>query len=382
MANLPAELIGLLIDKLHYFEDRLTLEACGLVCKAWLYSSRARVFADVYLHKDNITSFCDIAESSILPIMEFVRNMTLEYIEDPSLSALHRVRSLFWDEAGTAISDLNDDIQRLGPFPAVKFLRLEMSSEMLDRHSVFFGKIFPNLWTLDIDAVNTGSMGSILRAIASFPSLNSLKIRDLDHKYTITDPISPAYQFPPGLRAVDISARDVDDFFRWLLSLDTVPIFPSVSTWNAWPDENSQLGKYLCRIGPGLRHLCLDSYMCETEKQYVTDPVAFSHCTGLRSLKVSAEHEEVSRILLKILPLLHSSELASITLENSAFHEASPSNVTLDRWHKIDGLLGGENFVGLKTFRIIGDGWTGGCGVDSAAEQMPSSVARGILQLD
>ncbi|KAJ7464625.1 hypothetical protein FB451DRAFT_1264095 [Mycena latifolia] len=361
MANLPAELVDLLLDEFHYFEDRLILEACGLVCKLWLHASRERVFADIYLHKDNLASFCDIVDSAVPlpPITDFVRRLTLEYSEDPSLGTLYR---------------------RLVPFPGVKFLTLEMTSEMLDRHSNFFGITFPNLSTLDIAGADTGSMASIFDTAASFPSVNALKIRDLDHRQMYTHSVPPTYRFPVGLRAIDLAASDVDNFFRAVLALDTVPAFSSVSTWNAWPDENSELGKYLGQVGPGVHHLCLDSFMCETGKEFATDPSALCNCTGLKSLKISADNEEAPRILLKVLPHLRSSELVSIALENSAYHDTSPSSASLGLWHRIDESLAREQFAGLNALIIIGCGWTGWSGEDSA-EHMPSLVAREILQL-
>lgn len=261
--NLPPEIVDLILGQLHYFEDRLTLETCGLVCRSWLHPSRTRVFADIYLHQDNIASFCDVAQdSAVFPIAACIRRLTLEYIEDTPSGALHGVRSLFPDAAR---SELDDDLERLGPFIGVQTLRLEMSSDVLDRHAVFLGTICPNISTLDIEAANTGALGAVLRAVAAFPSTHTLKIRDLDHCPASTHPLSPAYRFPAGLRAVDLAAHDVDNFFRGVLALEPVPVFSSVSTWNAWPDAHSQLGAYLRRVGPHVRHLCLDSYVYDLE---------------------------------------------------------------------------------------------------------------------
>ncbi|KAJ7625594.1 hypothetical protein FB45DRAFT_1060267 [Roridomyces roridus] len=292
-SDLPPELVELIFDHFHPFEDRQTLQACSLVCKSWLAASRVPLFADISLHQDNIASFCHVAQSSrLVPIQTCIRRLTLEYIED-----LPRPASVC---TNFEARDSLEDLQRLGPFPGVKILRLEMSGTVLDRHAVVLGMICPNLSTLDIDAVNSGALSAVLRAVAAFPSADTLRLRRL---------LLPT---KPRRGAVPDTV-----FFRGVLALDALPKFSSLCAWNAWPHARSALGDYLRRAGTHIQHICLDAYLQDVSNNslYAKEPIAIAHCTGLQSLRISAEN--LPHIALRILPLLAAPSLSVISLEDS-----------------------------------------------------------------
>jgi hypothetical protein len=95
-----------------------------------------------------------------------------------------------------------------------------------------------------------------MSAVSSFRMLRSLGLHWVELS---GDDLPGAYRFPPECRALSLdlfSAHDVESFFQAILSLDTLPIFSSLSLRGARPnEEEDSFGKYLRRAGNDLHHL-------------------------------------------------------------------------------------------------------------------------------
>ncbi|KAJ7115034.1 hypothetical protein C8R44DRAFT_881067 [Mycena epipterygia] len=71
--DVPLELHDLIIDHLH--GQKRDLGTCGLLCKAWLPSSRRHLFASVTLHKNNWPEFFRLLESPLATFTEFINSL-------------------------------------------------------------------------------------------------------------------------------------------------------------------------------------------------------------------------------------------------------------------------------------------------------------------
>ncbi|KAJ7877646.1 hypothetical protein B0H13DRAFT_1535416, partial [Mycena leptocephala] len=72
------ELFDEIID--HCYEGpggAAAVNTCGFVCKRWLPRSRFHLFSRIILDADNLPLFIDIVDTSSLPILSFVRHLTL-----------------------------------------------------------------------------------------------------------------------------------------------------------------------------------------------------------------------------------------------------------------------------------------------------------------
>ncbi|KAJ6597282.1 hypothetical protein DFH09DRAFT_1072165 [Mycena vulgaris] len=239
-------------------------------------------------------------------------------------------------------------------------------------------------------------MRTVLDVVSSFSSLQNLEIHWVNDDFFNVYPFPPDYVFSPRLRAVAIAGY-IQDFFLQILSLNTIPLFSSI-TWgqfSAWPGEDTPIGKYFSRAGAALHHLRLHPGF-KQPFNFASEPSPLRHCTGLRSLYIghigTSRHNNPHAILLAALPYFRAPELASITL-SAPYGTVSPAVDTVpaadaavvcpadtDTWRAIDKALAGDMFAGLEALNVMcgGNAWLkrhlAGC--------MPLCAARGILVVD
>jgi hypothetical protein len=82
MDRLAQELIDQIVDCC-YLADPNAVKPCGLVCRRWLHRSRYHLFSTVYLTPENLHLFLDLVDTSCHPILSFIRELQLDYLDTP-----------------------------------------------------------------------------------------------------------------------------------------------------------------------------------------------------------------------------------------------------------------------------------------------------------
>ncbi|KAJ7180926.1 hypothetical protein C8R46DRAFT_1070955 [Mycena filopes] len=360
MITLPLEVEYRILALLRRYDKR-TIRRCGLVCRAWLHFSRSNVFLDVTLTQTNVASFVDIMATSLLPIYDLIRTMNLE-------------STLTSESTNTA--DRFTALRRLGNCPKVETLSILLDDFQLGNHLGFLGSAFTALSSLSVTVTLSQHPSIILDAIACFPTLKYLEIRYTPVNFFANYSIRRSYQFPAGLDEVEM---DDDDFFAMILTLDTVPIFSSVTVSQCPLLDNSGLGKYLLHAGHEVHHLSVEDYDNAIDDDDDDLAAALRQCTGLRSLELASEESYwgVPSWLLACLRKVPSCSLTHINIRIRVGFFNKNNIDTCDLWRVIDDSLKADKFAKLEAFTIAGlpkQYWA------SLRERLlVSSQARGIL---
>ncbi|KAJ7501049.1 hypothetical protein B0H11DRAFT_2189033 [Mycena galericulata] len=200
--NFPAELEDLIIDNMHGQRD--SLATCGLVCKAWLRSSRHHLFGSVTLRDRTWEGF-------------------LQLLDAPHATLIPSIHSL---AISTEAASFNRLIPRLLMFTFIRRIeRLRLSH--LDWASVpaataaCLVKMFANIAEFDLHLVTFDTPLALATLLSCFPHLRrvSLYANFIQAGGTIQNVLQlPAV--PPNLAFVrfrwGMSSEDPEYFISWL----------------------------------------------------------------------------------------------------------------------------------------------------------------------
>lgn len=238
-SKLPAELVDLVIGQLE--PDKSSIGRCGLVCKAWLYSSRSRVFHSVHLREGNMAALFDITETALVPLLSLIEAVDITEPDDDTTPRLNWL----------------DGIARLGPCHRLAHLYLQIGDRALDGLSVFLTGL-ASLSILELCVLPTTSASSILKILSHLPpSLDYLSILNPPEDFFRDHTFPSDAQLPASLRTLYVD-DDAENLFSALLLLTQIPLFPIVHLRNAWPTRNSALEKYLRLVGGTVQDLEFD----------------------------------------------------------------------------------------------------------------------------
>ncbi|KAJ7509712.1 hypothetical protein B0H11DRAFT_1256059 [Mycena galericulata] len=352
--NIPPEIMDLVLGEYRPENraERETIAHCGLVCKNWLSASRYRLFSDAKFDDRTIESFFSVVEKSPFPLPAFIRSL--------QLSSARRDGSFC------------ERLWQLAPFSQVKTLRISMDELALN--STLLANIFPDISTLIFQGYRP-SFSSVLNAMASFPSVQTLGLEWVSLSYAKFSPL--AYRSPPRWNALTVNFHHqaaIEELFETILSLNPIPIFSALSVHGTYPTHSSYLTKYLRHAGGRVQYLCLGS------NEYLTSTaIGLRHSTGLRCLDLVFHHNvSFTQRLENVLPNLCSRNLVTINI-------TSPYTGTMiinaSHWARLDEALVDEHgpLAQLRTFRIKS---ASPRFVDSLLGRMPLSKARGIFQVE
>ncbi|KAJ7140713.1 hypothetical protein C8R44DRAFT_866412 [Mycena epipterygia] len=195
--------------------DLDAMKICGLVCKGWFPCNRYHLFSTVRLTTNKLGSFFDLIDHSSLPMLDYIRHLTLHYecipFDGLKLERLHHCPNLTnielvvqysgTGEVGWLARDSLHTHLRSWSAKAVSLSRVDLSCR-------------------DFVALPVLTMICLL---SCFPSLETVGI---DSLYTFegdTD-LYPAFA-PTHLANLDIYTFHRSNlFFSWLLSLAVPPI--------------------------------------------------------------------------------------------------------------------------------------------------------------
>ncbi|KAJ7143758.1 hypothetical protein C8R44DRAFT_845935 [Mycena epipterygia] len=357
--TLPPELLDLVLEEFHptdYLDERRAIAHCGLVCKSWLPSSRYRLFSRIYLYDYTLEPFLRAVKASPFPIRNFIRYLDLHSgREDASLQAF---------------------LHELGPLPLVATLCLRMNHAILALNAAALARTFPTLPNLVLHDCRLPP-AAVFDAALAFPGLRSLGLNWLDLEPddgTNSYSLPYASRFPTQCRALTLSGRSTEPFLEAFLTLNTVPVFASLSTQGIFPTEDSLFGQYLRRVGNNLHHLRY------TRASIALLPTALCYCTALKSLSVSfyslpAGSPNVPSRILQMLPYLRSRALSALTFDMlPGAYSGAP---IADDWDRLDRALSPSEFTRVQTLTFVSRARE----VAELPRYMPLAAARGVLRV-
>ncbi|KAJ7509722.1 hypothetical protein B0H11DRAFT_1960807 [Mycena galericulata] len=364
MTSLPPDVLELLFDEFQSGPSSGgdNVAVCGLVCKAWLPSSRARLFATVVLRERNTKSFLDIVETASHPIQNFIRTLRL----------IIRSKDTFIKECS----------EKLGPFPNATTVYIDADiGKWIPRiqEFKFFPDKFPRLANLTLESSDHNSFSTyhILLAITDCPTLESLEVIGQGFN-PIDDRVPESFQsFPPLLHTLHLEMPMSGNIFEVLYELEEpeidLPVLSSLSMQDAWPQDRSFLGRYLYSNGSTMHHLRFD---CSSESMF-GDPSALRYCKALRHLDLRFDTSKVPGTLLNILQNLRSPSLATINVMDPDHRAGKSVARQADKWEAVDKALAEERFESLKCLSFTGTP----AHEEKLRQAMPLCAARGVLRV-
>lgn len=380
--GLPVDVLELLFDEFQAGggSDDDAVGQCGLVCRAWLPTSRSRLFTTVILREDNAHAFLDILQTSSFPVKSIIHTLRL---------IVHK-KDTFLQEDSKAI-------QELGPFPEATTLSVEtdLTTWIPRLAATLFPNNFPRLSNLNLSA-SAITIHDILVAVTPFQTLESLKLNG-DRFDPFDASVPEVYQLPPRLHILhfemDMSANFLEILFE-LSEEDAIdmPIFSTLSMEDGWPQGRSFVGRYIYSYGRKLQHLRFDCSSDNSEQIFPRHiritlrinqslvfhpPEALHYCTALRRLDLRFGTSKVPSTLLSVANQLNSPDLAAINVLDPDHFTFRSLSRHADKWEKLDQTLSEERFGGLRSLRF-----TDSRGLaEKLRQSMPLCAARGILRV-
>ncbi|RDB18178.1 hypothetical protein Hypma_000542 [Hypsizygus marmoreus] len=222
--SLPQELAEVTID--HLWDDRRALQACSLVCKAWLPSSWFHLFHELGL--DYHGSKCDVPEE--FSSAKYVRMLMLEDLPATQfprdLAQFTSTTSLFINECYT-----------LTMGPAIS-------------------STFPNITCLELKNVHYQSFGEFATMFCSFPLLQTFTMRTGSHPWpAYHGAVIPHISLPRGLCTLNIDTCRLYDVLHWLLTQKRLPRLATVRVHYAPTSAAFSIATLLRSLGASLQHL-------------------------------------------------------------------------------------------------------------------------------
>ncbi|KAJ7160539.1 hypothetical protein C8R43DRAFT_341001 [Mycena crocata] len=333
MYGLAQELIDEIIDWSR-FADADAMKPCGLVCKGWLRRSRYHLFTTVLLSAGNISSFLDLVEASSLPILSFIRDMTLFYNGTPPdpglLDEVHSTPNL--RTIGVQIGMSVPDVQA-----ALDWLN---SATSLKNHLRAWAKSSSSIYALDLDikVFHSVPLQMIVEFLNCVPTITEFSLLGLQH-ITADAGIPPA--FPLELKTFLLIAVTGGEFlFSWLLSLPSNYRLDHLLFYGIPDDILTEA--YFRRVGGGLTILNIN-LVCPGPTAVTLYGQIFQYTTRLEYISLICHEPSTA---LSVLPLLPSS-LAIIKFSFT-------TNLTDDEvpWQAIDAALSKSRFRTLFRFKL------------------------------
>ncbi|KAJ7080453.1 hypothetical protein C8R44DRAFT_824252 [Mycena epipterygia] len=330
-SSFPAELVDLVISFLHpiplkcgngddnYLKKpaATAVANCGLVCRAWVPSSRRILFYRIYIVQTTAYGIAKLFKKpERLTFIPFIRELALAagIVEHRWMST---VFPKIVDQLPSTVHFLHLAIQNHRP-----------PSNLLPRPK------FAALTHLEILDIGSPTLAEVIDCVASFPVLEVLKLWVRDGWSDTTLPETPAYA-AKTLRSLDLSCWGMGPFLAWIRASD-VAISALKLYFPGNPDEEDdetdefqRAAEYIDSLGASLTSLTLDF-------DWELDPVSLDReflkvNTQLRELSLQAAATDALSLLMRIhLP----PSLESITMVVDSYAALR------DSWSDLDSLIG------------------------------------------
>ncbi|KAJ6480119.1 hypothetical protein C8R45DRAFT_1076303 [Mycena sanguinolenta] len=160
----PSELHDYILDHLH--NDKHTLFACSLVCRAWNASSRYHLFQNactIRVHHGNFREFCELLACQRL---------------NAYIGRLHLQSHLIHETAPDEGFQFNQHLSRLGRLPHLRYLHLDYHHD--DVHAEFLAALTQNFPSINEIEFTSMHFTSFTQFVHIMDSLNLLRRISLD----------------------------------------------------------------------------------------------------------------------------------------------------------------------------------------------------------
>ncbi|KAF8217838.1 hypothetical protein K438DRAFT_1747104 [Mycena galopus ATCC 62051] len=346
----PQELVEEILDRL----DSESLKLCSLVCWAWVFRTRSRLFRKCTIHPKTVLTVRDLLQSPNCTFLQHIRSLDVERHSrrhtDPvfnEIAAAHFV--------GIGIRELDlslcfngdyaiDCTGFLAAFPHVTRLRLMVE-----------------VWRLEVQL-------PLMAMISLFPALQELSIDWLEDGSVSSSP--PSVMPPPGLRSVRLQGPSIAPILSWLHHSNHLPKIESVTLshlnhsnvdilFELDLTEFSIVRGALQQLGGALRHFNIDLYrahpeyrayaprfLCPSEPP-TADPFAAFDLALHPNLETLTIHDDTGRDRDPKALLRFIKSLAAPNLERLALH----LNFRCDNsdWAALDAFLAPARFPSLHS---------------------------------
>ena len=219
--HLPVELTDICIDQLH--NDKRSLSACGLTCKAWLPASRYHLFSDVLLRPNDYTPFSELLEApSSYSVASVVRRLIF-YNSSP----IPR-----WPKQDIVRTHLHRIITLLQGVRCIKLSNYQFEASRMDNLIAALSN-FSNLQHLELDRIKFEAFEHPIDVIHALPTLKSISVHNL---YCFNNTYIPPDQIYKGkhqicFRHLDIGCwlgRTAHPWITWIISQNPTPVVSSL----------------------------------------------------------------------------------------------------------------------------------------------------------
>jgi hypothetical protein len=255
--NVPQELIMAVAGNIR--DDKKSLEAFSLVCKAWTNPARDHLFASWTIRVGR-------GERSIVERIK-AANITSKYtpfLRHLRLSAFN-MESL-WHELVPFLVDF-----RTPRLQSLSLLPLAWHALSPNERSALIGR-FELIVSLQLSLCGRDPPNDIAAIICSFPRLRKLTLmptwREWESSGPSESPLSPELRLPEGLSTLYISysCQDYQWFLEWLSS---IPERHSIRTFHITmrclqPQDLDTINMFLRALGPSL-----EMFGCQSDGMFI-----------------------------------------------------------------------------------------------------------------
>jgi hypothetical protein len=223
---LPQELLDFIIDFL--FDDKQSLKACSLTCRAFLSASRLHIFTQMHLQPERFSSFM-ASSPSVVP---FVQSLRFDSTKPKAAMYL--------------------SIQDLNMLPNLKSLTV--------KGSAFHPHLPPPLaesWCTQIACLSMESQGfsdfyQFARFIVLFTSLERLSMKNM---LWFGQSIPDLHQrLPSTLRTLDLQQCSISQLFEWILCHDPIPSLHTLALTYQNSNQLSLINEICSSLHSSLKH--------------------------------------------------------------------------------------------------------------------------------
>ncbi|KAJ7244402.1 hypothetical protein B0H12DRAFT_1220966 [Mycena haematopus] len=283
-ARYPTELHDYIIDHLH--NDKRTLLACSLVCRAWSPSSRYHLFQNactIRVHRENFQDFCELLAGQRLN----------DYIGRLHLQS-HHIHE-FEMSQGTLIKygpndsfQFNQHLTRIGRLPRLQSLHLDYHhDDIYPELLAALAQNFASIRELEFTSMHFTSFTQFVQLVGSLPLLRRISLDRVlfyDRRYgqNPEDDIPKPSYIPSNI--TDLVAHCGYDstapVLSWLSAQPFIRRLAVAIEQQCREEHTALLSDTLRILGPRLEHLSIK----DTDSTHLPD---LSLTTGLHTFQIS-----------------------------------------------------------------------------------------------
>jgi hypothetical protein len=245
--NLPQELIIAIVDNIR--DDKKSLKAFSLVCKAWTNPARDHIYASLTIldHGNRLEKLkaANIASTYTL----FLRHLHLT-----SWGHDHK----FWHDIIHFLADFRTP--RLRSLALNNFAWHSLSP---NERSAFLNR-FESITSLQLSLFEQTTSNDIPTIICSFPHLRNLHLLPSLHKFALSEPLSAQLRLPERLSTLRVMyvSLDYQSVLQWLGSVPERLLIHAlhISMHRLRPQDLDTINMFLKALGPSLEFFWCNSY--------------------------------------------------------------------------------------------------------------------------